>query len=102
YVPERIVREDVQSLLRKVTIHPDETLSKQFPAQMPCRIQIVLKDGRQMRIEKQDYEGFYTRPLSWEQAVAKFERLAAPFTDAAQRAAITETVADLETKAVEQ
>jgi len=102
YRPERIVREDVQSLLHKVTILPNEELSKRFPSEMPCHIQITLKDGRELSIEKQDYEGFYTRPMSWEKAVAKFERLAALFTDATQRAAIVETVAHLETKEVEQ
>jgi 2-methylcitrate dehydratase len=100
YAPERIVREDVQSLLRKVTIRPDEALSKRFPAEMPCRIQIHFQDGQTLSIEKQDYEGFYTRPLSWEQAVAKFERLATPSTSAAQRVALVEMVAHLETKAV--
>ncbi len=102
YMPERIVREDVQSLLRKVTIRPDEALSKRFPAEMPCRIQITLKDGRTPRIEKQDYEGFYTRPMSWEQATAKFERLSSPFTSVERRASIIETVANLETKDVAQ
>ena len=102
YAPERIVREDVQSLLRKVTIQPDETLSKRFPAEMPCRITITLKDGKTLHIEKQDYEGFYTRPMSWEQARAKFERLATLFTNAEQRASIVETVAHLETKDVAQ
>jgi 2-methylcitrate dehydratase len=102
YTPERIVREDVQSLLRRVTIQPDEALSKRFPAEMPCHIQITLKDGRTLRIAKQDYEGFSTRPMSWEKVVAKFERLAAPFTDAERRASIVETVAHLETKDVAQ
>jgi len=102
YQQERIVREDVQSLLRKVTIQPNEALSKRFPAEMPCRIQITLKDGQTLDIEKQDYEGFYTRPMSWEKATAKFERLAATYTDATQRAAIVETVAHLETKEVKQ
>ncbi|HEU5226895.1 MAG TPA: MmgE/PrpD family protein [Ktedonobacteraceae bacterium] len=102
YAPERIVRQDVQSLLRKVTIRPDEALSKRFPIEMPSRIQITLKDGRTLRIEKRDYAGFYTRPMSWEEAVAKFERIAAPFTDAEQRASIIETVVHLETKTVEQ
>jgi 2-methylcitrate dehydratase len=69
---------------------------------MPCRITITLKDGQTLHIEKQDYEGFYTRPMSWEQARAKFERLATPFTDAEQRASIVETVAHLETKDVAQ
>jgi 2-methylcitrate dehydratase len=102
YAPQRIVREDVQSLLRKVTIRPDEALSKRFPAEMPCRIQITLKGGRKLRVEKQDYEGFYTRPMSWEMTVAKFERLAAAYTDAARRESIVETVAHLETKDVTQ
>src|SRR5713101_3298261 len=102
YVPERIVREDVQSLLRRVAIRPDEALRNRFPAEMPCRVQITLKDGRTLSIEKQDYEGFYTRPMSWEKAVAKFERLAGPFTGTAQRAAIIELVAQLETKTVAQ
>ncbi len=102
YAPERIVREDVQNLLRKVTIQPDETLSKRFPAEMPCHITITLKDGRTLDIEKQDYEGFYTRPMSWEKAVAKFERLATPYTNTTQRASIVETVAHLESKEVVQ
>lgn len=102
YQPERIVRDDVQQLLRRVSIQPDEALSQRFPAEMPCRIQISLKDGQALSIEKRDYEGFYRRPMSWEQAVAKFARLAAPSTEETQRAAIIETVTHLETKDVEQ
>jgi 2-methylcitrate dehydratase len=100
YIPERIVREDVQSLLQKVTIQPDEAFSKRFPTEMPCRIQMTLKDGRTLAIEKQDYEGFYTRPMTWEKVVAKFERLAGPFTGFEQRTAIIEVVAHLETNEV--
>lgn len=102
YAPERIVREDVQSLLRKVTVRPAGELSRRFPAQMPCRIQIKLKSGQTVRTEKQDYEGFYTRPLSFEQVAARFARLAASSTDAGQRAAIIETVACLETVEIQQ
>ena len=102
YRSERIVREDVQSLLRTVIIQPDEALSKRFPAEMPCRIQITLKDGRTLEIEKQDYEGFYTRPMSWEKAVDKFERLAAPYTNVEQRMSIIDAVPHLETREVEQ
>ncbi len=102
YVPERIVSEDVQTLLQKVSIQPKEAFSKRFPAEMPCRIQITLKDGRTLDVEKQDYEGFCARPMSWEKAVAKFERLSAPFTSIEQRAAIIEIVARLETYEVAQ
>ncbi|HKD75780.1 MAG TPA: MmgE/PrpD family protein, partial [Ktedonobacterales bacterium] len=96
YAPERIVRDDVQQLLRRVIIRPDESLSRRFPAEMPCRVEIALADGETLRVEKQDFAGFYTRPLTWEQAVAKFTRLAAPFAGESQRAAIVEAVAHLE------
>jgi 2-methylcitrate dehydratase len=102
YVPERIVRQDVQSLLRKVTIQPNQALSNRFPGEMPCRITITLKNGQALSTEKQDYEGFYTRPISWDRIVAKFERLAAPYSNEAQRAAIIETVAHLESEEVVQ
>jgi 2-methylcitrate dehydratase len=96
YAPERIIRADVQELLRKVSIRPDKSLSQRFPAEMPCRIQIELKDGRLIEIEKQDYEGFFKRPLTWEKAVAKFKRLSAPFTAPDQQSALIQTVEQLE------
>ena len=102
YAPERIVREDVQSLLRKVTIRPDDEFSKRFPREMPCRIQVFLKGGAVLTIEKHDYEGFYSRPMSWEKAAMKFERLAAPYTSERLRRSIEETVEQLENKLVRQ
>jgi 2-methylcitrate dehydratase len=102
YIPQRIVRQDVQDLLRKVTIQPNADMSQRFPAEMPCRIQITLNNGQTFSREKQDYEGFHTHPFSWEQITAKFESLASPFTTAAQRTAIIDIVAELETKDVAQ
>lgn len=52
YAPERITREDVQSLLWKVRIQPDETLSARFPAEMPCRLCLFLRDRRVLALEK--------------------------------------------------
>ncbi len=102
YSAERIADKDVQALLHKVFIRPDEQMSQRFPDEMPCRITITLKDGRSESIEKRDYEGFYTRPLSWEKAVAKFEQLAAPYTDKNLRTAIADAVAHLESIEVRQ
>src|SRR5215217_36111 len=67
YAPERIVREDVQSLLRKVEVRPAADLSERFPREMPCRLRVLTKSGEH-EVEKSDYEGFFTRPISWERA----------------------------------
>jgi len=97
YLPERIRREDVQALLRKVVVRPATDCSTRFPDEMPCRIAVTLRDGRKLVKEKRDYEGFYTRPMSWDTAVQKFERLSARYTTASLRREIVDAVAALDT-----
>lgn len=97
YQPERIMRTDVQTLLHKVHVRPDEVLNARFPITMPCRLHVFLSGKRAFHLEKHDYAGFFTRPCTWEQVVAKFEHLAAPYTERALRQALVEAVAHLET-----
>jgi 2-methylcitrate dehydratase len=97
FAPERIGRRDVQELLRRVVVRPVDAYSRQFPEHMPCRVAITLADGRVLAREKQDYEGFHTRPMPWLGIAGKFERLTAPCADPSLRAAIVQAVADLET-----
>ena len=96
YRAARIRRDDVQALLRRVTVRPDEGFSGRFPAEMPCRVRVTLRDGRALTAELADYPGFLTRGRTWEAARGKFERLTAPFTTAALRDQIAVTVADLD------
>lgn len=96
YTLERIQREDVQTLLRKVSVRPVEDYSRRFPAEMPCRITLWLDDGRVLSKEKRDFEGYLTRPMRWETLLDKFERLSRPYTDAALRREIADAVAHLD------
>lgn len=75
YLPERIVRDDIQKLLQKVDVHPEEEYSRLFPKEMACRIEIEGKDGRLFQIEKHDYKGFKTQPASWEVLMQKYREL---------------------------
>jgi 2-methylcitrate dehydratase len=75
YEPERIRKEDVQKLMRKVVIRPDRDFSRRFPEEMPARVQIFLRDGQILRREKRDYEGYVTRPFAWERIIEKFRDL---------------------------
>lgn len=97
YLPERIQRPDVQHLLRKVFVRPSAAYSQKFPREMPCRITVHLRDGRTFEKEKRDYEGFSTRPMTWQHVAAKFERLASPFTEETLRNELLDCVAHLET-----
>jgi 2-methylcitrate dehydratase len=96
YRPERIEREDVQKLLRKVKVRPAKEFSRRFPDEMPCRLEIRLQDGRTLEKEKSDYEGFHTRPVSWETTVDKFRKLSAGRADTSLQKEIVEAVKGLE------
>ena len=96
YDAARIVREDVQRLLRRVEVRPDVELSRRFPAEHACRLRVRLRDGRLLERAKRDYEGFHTRPMGWETVVAKFERLSAEVADEQQRRQTIDAVARLE------
>ena len=96
YYPERIQRADVQELLRRIHIREEAAFSRRFPAEMPCRLVVTLRDGRRLVKEKQDYEGFHSRPTAWRTSVKKFDRLGAPYTDAKQRREIAAAVENLE------
>lgn len=97
YTGERIQRPDVQGLLQRVIIHPSEDYSNRFPAEMPCHLRVILKDGRRLEEEKRDYEGFLTRPMSWESVSRKFFALSQGFASQELQRQIVSTVADLET-----
>ncbi|MFP3854574.1 MAG: MmgE/PrpD family protein [Anaerolineales bacterium] len=75
YAQDRIARLDVQDLLRRVEVSPNPAYSRRFPEEMPCKITVELHDGSIHQIEKVDYEGFTSRPMSWSGAMDKFNRL---------------------------
>ncbi|MGA2959398.1 MAG: MmgE/PrpD family protein [Thermodesulfobacteriota bacterium] len=96
YRPDRIQREDVQTLLHKIIVLPSEECSQRFPTEMPCRLMVTLRDGRVLVKEKKDYEGFQTRPVGWETVHQKFDNLSSPYADPSLRREIAEAVPRLE------
>lgn len=100
YGEERIGREDVQALLRRVVVRPSDDYTRRFPETMPCRLTVTLQDGRVLTTEKRDYEGFFTRPMTWDTVVDKFERLSRPYTTADLRRQIVAAVDDIEALSV--
>lgn len=97
YELQRIARNDIQTLLQKISIYPSEEFSQKFPDEMCVRILIEMENGTVYRIEKKDYEGFTTRPLSWEHALEKFVCLAAAHASPKKRKEIGDAIFHLET-----
>jgi len=101
YRPERIQKEDVQGLLRRVKVRPSGEYSQRFPVVMPCQITVRLLNGQAFTKEKVDYEGFHTHPTSWERAVEKFKRLSDTSIDSKLQKKIIDTVLDLDRVPIE-
>jgi 2-methylcitrate dehydratase len=109
FTPERINRNDVQELLQKVDVrttvplHKPVTVAgfldpytKAYPDKMKAQVEIVLKDGRELTVEKDDYPGFFTHPMSWDDVIKKFKRLCAGIIDHRKQQEIIQTVKGLE------
>jgi 2-methylcitrate dehydratase len=51
------------------------TFTARFPAEFPSRITVRLSDGQSFSHQVSDYPGFPTRPFTWEEISAKFDKL---------------------------
>lgn len=77
YEQDRILKDDIQTLLQKVTVKENPEFSQRFPAEMAIKLEVETNDGRVFVIEKDDYEGFTSRPATWEVLLEKYNLLTA-------------------------
>ena len=96
FKPDRIVKPDVQALLKKVSVRPNHEYTEEYPAKMPAKITVRLQDGKVIEHEVQDYPGLASRPFTWEESVEKFERLTANRIDDGLSREIQHAVKSLE------
>ena len=96
FEPDRIMRADVQQLLKKVSVRPDQEFTDQYPAKMPAKIVVRLQDGKVIEHEVQDFPGLASRPFTWEESVEKFDRLAVGHADEGTCREIKDAVHSLE------
>jgi 2-methylcitrate dehydratase len=75
FAPDRIQRADVQQLLCRVSVRPNQTFSQRFPDEMAARITVTLHDGRTLDREVTEYPGHNAPAMSWKHVVRKFEQL---------------------------
>ncbi|GAA0213695.1 MULTISPECIES: MmgE/PrpD family protein [Halobacteriales] len=101
YEPERITRDDVQYLLRHVTVEEDEAFTERFESgEMPARVTVELEDGTTHVVEKDAFQGHPTKSMSWDQVETKFHDTAGTRLDEDRRDKIIATIKDLESTTV--
>ena len=81
FKPERIIKSDVQNLLKKVSVRPNQEFTELYPQKMPAKITVRLQDGKVIEHEVQAYPGLASDPFTWEDSAKKFDRLVAGRAD---------------------
>jgi len=92
----RIAKTDVQDLLQKVTVRPDDGFTARYPAELPSHVTVRLKSGQSFTQEISDYAGAPTRPFTWKEIEVKFDKLAAGHATEKSREKIKNAVHSLE------
>lgn len=102
YEVERIRRDDVQSLLRRVTIREDPEMTARYEAgEMPALVTVTTADGETYAREQPYFEGHPETPMSWDGLAGKLAAMADGVYDADEQAAIVETIRTLDERPVE-
>jgi 2-methylcitrate dehydratase len=96
FKPERIIKPDVQGLLKKVSVRPNHEFTEVYPGKMPAKITIRLQDGSVIEHEVQDYPGLASHPFTWDDSVRKFDSLVADRIDERLSGEIKDAVRSLE------
>jgi len=96
FKPDRIIKADVQGLLKKVSVRAKHEYTDEYPGKMPAKITVRLQDGKVIEREVQDYPGLASHPFTWEDSVKKFDRLVAGRIDEGLSREIKDAVRSLE------
>jgi 2-methylcitrate dehydratase len=96
FKPNRIIKADVQGLLKKVSVRAKHEYTDEYPEKMPAKITVRFQDGKVIEHEVQDYPGLASHPFTWDDSVEKFDRLVAGRIDEGLNREIKGAVRSLE------
>jgi len=109
FTPQRINNDDVQSMLRKVKVHTKFPFTKPkalvehvdpytiaYPDKLDAHVKIVLKDGTEHEATKEDYHGFFTRPLSWADVEKKLKDITSGIISSNKQNRVIDAVASID------
>lgn len=96
FEPARIADEALLALVAKVKVHRDAGLSLRYPAGIPNRLTVKLRDGRQLVREVEFPRGHARNPMTDAEVEHKFRTLVEPRFGKARADQILQTCWDLD------
>jgi 2-methylcitrate dehydratase len=99
FEPARFSDERLLDLIARIKVHRDAALSARYPAGIPNRLRIKLKNGRELTREVEFPRGHARNPMTDAEVEAKFHSEAAAHLGSAQRLALISKVWQLDSLA---
>lgn len=93
---KRIGSVDIAEFIKRVEVVEDPGLTSRYPAELPNRITLHLKNGEVITVEETIPRGHYKNPMTDEEVEKKFHRLSAGMLDEEKRKEIVQKVSNLE------
>ncbi len=78
FTPERISDPELIGLVSKITLHRDPEINKRYPAGIPNRLTVALKDGRKLVKEVEFPRGHARNPMTDAEVEKKFRSTVEP------------------------
>ncbi len=96
FAPERIADPALHALMDRIAVEEDPELTRQFPAKVPCRIEVTTRRGERKNAVIEFPRGHHRNPMSDAEVEAKFSALAGRFLPAARARALLRLLWDLD------
>jgi 2-methylcitrate dehydratase len=74
FAPERLQDPRIRALMDRIAVREDPELTRQFPERLPCRIEIVARNGERTTATVEYPRGHYRNPMSDQEIAQKFRR----------------------------
>ena len=72
FSPERLQDPRIRNLMDRIAVREDPELTRQFPDRLPCRIEIVAKNGERKTATVDYPRGHYRNPMADQEIEQKF------------------------------
>lgn len=76
FTEERLRDETLRDLVSRIRVHRDPDATARYPGSIPNRLTVTLKDGRRLVEDNEFPRGHARNPMSDDEVVAKFRRMA--------------------------
>jgi 2-methylcitrate dehydratase len=98
FEPAHLADPWIHAMMQRITVRPNDDFTRRWPGENPCRATARTHGGQQHVVEITQPRGHYTNPLTDADAIAKFDRLAAPVLAPDRRQALQDFVWSLPTQ----